>query len=55
VLAFAADFRRLILAFHKILKLTQKLAPAQKPERGRIATGGVVSRRVRGHFTFNSR
>jgi hypothetical protein len=33
VLAFAADFRRLILAFHKF----KKIIPAEKPERERIA------------------
>jgi hypothetical protein len=33
VLAFAADFGRLILAFHKF----KKIIPAEKPERGRIA------------------
>jgi hypothetical protein len=40
VLAFAADFRRLILAFHKF----KKSFPAQKPERARIAIKLAESR-----------
>ena len=39
VLAFAADFRRLILALHKI----KFNIPAQKPERDRIPNRGLMS------------
>jgi hypothetical protein len=54
VLAFAADFRRLILAFHKF----KKSCPAQKPERGRISVKPIESRRGSGcvlgkHSTLN--
>jgi hypothetical protein len=41
VLAFAADFGRLILAFHKF----KNWFPAQKPERARISLKPVESRR----------
>jgi hypothetical protein len=41
VLAFAADFGRLILAFHRF----KNSVPAQKPERERIATKQAQSRR----------
>ncbi len=50
VLAFAADFRRLILAFHKF---KSKSSPAQKPERARIAVNGLVSRQA-SRFTSHS-
>jgi len=41
VLPFAADFRRLILAFHKLFSVL----PAEKPERARITMKRLVSRR----------
>ena len=41
VLPFAADFRRLILAFHKLFSVL----PAEKPERARIPMKRLVSRR----------
>jgi len=45
VLTFPADFRRLILAFHKF---KSKWFPAQKPEFERIAMKRGVSRRASG-------
>jgi hypothetical protein len=41
VLPLAADFRRLILAFHKWFSVV----PGEKPERARITMKRLVSRR----------
>jgi hypothetical protein len=41
VLPFTADFRWLILAFHKLFSVL----PAEKPERARITMKRLVSRR----------
>ena len=48
VLAFAADFRRLILALHKIIINI----PAQKPERDRIPNRGLMSSKPFGFFGY---
>ena len=47
MLPFAADFRWLILAFHKLFSVF----PAEKPERARIAMKRLVSRRGWRYFT----